>query len=57
MQQLPPAHHNLSVEMAVTTARDFFKRMARHDPDTQPRVLTKETLPAYIRNRGLWVVY
>ncbi|CBK20347.2 uncharacterized protein [Blastocystis hominis] len=55
-QQLPPAHHNLSVEMAVITARTFFKKMARHDADTQPRTLTVETLPRYIYERGLYSV-
>lgn len=51
-QQLPPAHHNLSIEMAITTGKQFFKNMAQHDKN-KPRTLDIDTLGTYIYERDL----
>ena len=42
--------------MAVTTGKLFFKRMAQHTPENEPRVLTADSIPEYEYNSGTYCV-
>ena len=48
---MKPEHNKLSVSMAATTAKVFFKEMAQDKEEYQPRLLTSNTILHYALTR------
>ena len=56
-QRLLPEHNKLSVSMAATTAKVFYKEMAQDKVELKPRLLTRDNLLQYILTRDIYRVY